>query len=70
MNKILIVDTSATDYWIMSSLLMQAGYDPVSSDSIEAVKVEAAKLPPVAVIVTTMRLPGCKAREFHNCLKI
>ncbi len=36
MNKILIAETSATDYRVMSSLLMRAGYDPVSTESVEA----------------------------------
>lgn len=69
MNKILIAETSATDYRVMSSLLMRAGYDPVSTESIEAGKVEAAKLPPGAVIVTAMRLPDGTAKEFINWLK-
>lgn len=41
MNKILIAETSATDYRVMSGLLMRAGYDPVSTESIESGKVEA-----------------------------
>lgn len=68
MNKILIADASATDYRVMSSLLVRAGYDPVPAESIEAGKVEAAKLPPGAVIVTAMRLPDGTAREFINWL--
>ena len=69
MNKILIVDASASDYRVMSSLLSKAGYDPIGVDSIEAGKVEAAKLPPGAVIVTAMRLSDGTAREFINWLK-
>lgn len=69
MNKILIVDASASDSRVMSSLLTKAGYDPVVVESIEAGKVEAAKLPPGAVIVTAMRLPDGTAREFINWLK-
>ncbi len=56
MNKILIVDASASDGRIMAGLLTRAGYDPVVTDCIEAGKIEAAKLPPGAVIVTAMRL--------------
>ncbi len=41
MNKILIAETSATDYRVMSGLLMRAGYDPVPAESIESGKVEA-----------------------------
>ena len=63
MNKILIVDASGSDVRVMSSLLSKAGYDPLGVDSIEARKVEAAKLPPGAVIVTAMRLPDGTARE-------
>ena len=63
MNRILILDASASDYRTMSGLLMRAGYDPVPADSIEAGKFEAAKLPPGAVIVTAMRLPDGTARE-------
>lgn len=69
MNKILIVDASASDCRVMSSLLSKAGYDPIGIDSIEAGKVEAAKLPPGAVIVTAMRLPDGTAREFIDWLK-
>ena len=69
MNKILIVDASASDGRIMAGLLTRAGYDPVVTDCIEAGKVEAAKLPPGAVIVTAMRLSDGAAKEFINWLK-
>ena len=69
MNKILIVDASAPDGRIMAGLLTRAGYDPVVTDCIEAGKVEAAKLPPGAVIVTSMRLSDGTAKEFINWLK-
>ena len=36
MNKILIVDASASDCRVMSSLLSKAGYDPIGVESIEA----------------------------------
>lgn len=68
MNKILIID-APTDSRVMSSLLMRAGYEPVSAECIEAGKIEAAKLPPGAVIVTAMRLPDGTAKEFINWLK-
>ena len=69
MNKVLIIDASLTDGRIMSGLFTRAGYEPVVAESIEAGKVEAAKLPPGAVIVTAMRLPDGTAREFINWLK-
>lgn len=69
MNRILIVDASVSDSRVMANLLMKAGYDPVVTESIEAGKVEAAKLPPGAVIVMAMRLPDGTAREFINWLK-
>lgn len=69
MNKILIVDASASDGRIMAGLLTRAGYDPVVTDCIEAGKGEAAKLPPGAVIVTAMRLSDGTAKEFINWLK-
>lgn len=69
MNKILIVDASASDGRIMAGLLIRVGYDPVVTDCIEAGKVEAAKLPPGAVIVTAMRLSDGTAKEFINWLK-
>lgn len=69
MNKILIVDASASDGRIMAGLLIRAGYNPVVTDCIEAGKVEAAKLPPGAVIVTAMRLPDATAIEFIDWLK-
>ena len=65
----LIVDASASDYRIMSGLLIRAGYDPVCAESIEAGKQEAAKLTAGAVIVTAMRLPDGTARELINWLK-
>ncbi len=69
MNKVLILDASPSDSRIMFGLLMRAGYDPVEKGSIEAGKVEAAKLPPGAVIVTAMRLPDGTARELIDWLK-
>jgi len=69
MNKVLIADASASDGRIMAGLLTRAGYDPVVTDCIEAGKVEAAKLPPGAVIVTAMRLPDGTARELIDWLK-
>lgn len=69
MNKVLIIDASETDGRIMSGLLTRAGYDPVVVESIKAGEVEAAKLPPGAVIVTAMRLSDGTAREFINWLK-
>lgn len=53
----------------MTGLLARADYDPVVAESVEAGKVEAAKLPPGAVIVTAMRLPDGTARELINWLK-
>lgn len=69
MNKILIVDASTSDGRIMSGLLTRAGYDPIVVEGIEAGKVEAAKLPPGAVIVTALRLNDGTAREFIDWLK-
>lgn len=68
MNKVLILDASSSDGRIMSGLLIRAGYDPVAMEGIEAGKVEAAKLPPGAVIITAMRLPDGTARDFINWL--
>lgn len=53
----------------MSNLLSRAGYAPLGVESIEAGKVEVAKLPPGAVIITAMRLPDGTAKEFINWLK-
>ena len=69
MNKVLIIDASPTDGRIMSGLLTRAGYEPVVEESIKAGKVEAAKLPPGAVIVTAMRLSDGTARDLINWLK-
>lgn len=69
MNKVLIIDASESDGRIMSGLLTRAGYDPVVVESIKAGKVEAAKLPPGAVIVTAMRLSDGTARDLINWLK-
>ena len=51
-------------------LLTRAGYDPVVTESIEAGKIEAAKLPPGAVIVTALRLNDGTAYELINWLKV
>ncbi len=69
MNKVLIIDASESDGRIMSGLLTRAGYDPVVAESIETGKVESAKLPPGAVIVTAMKFRDGTAREFINWLK-
>lgn len=69
MNKILIVDASASDSRVMSSLLSRAGYDPVCAESIEAGKQEAVELPPGSVIVTALRLYDGTARELIDWLK-
>lgn len=69
MNKVLIVDDSSSDSRVMANLLVKAGYDPVVTESIEAGKQAAAKLPPGAVIVTAMRLNDGTAHEFINWLK-
>lgn len=69
MNKILIVDASTSDNRVMVNLLTKAGYDHVVVESIEAGKVEAAELPPGAVIVTAMRLSDGTARELIDWLK-
>ena len=69
MNKILIVDASVSDIRVMSNLLSRAGYAPLGVESIEAGKVEVAKLPPGAVVITAMRLPDGTAKEFINWLK-
>ncbi len=69
MNNVLIIDASASDSRVMHNLLTKAGYDPIGVDGIEAGKVEAAKLPPGAVIVTAMRLSDGTAKEFINWLK-
>lgn len=45
MNKILIVDASATNNRVLSGLLMRNGYDPIVVDSMEDGKEEVAKLP-------------------------
>lgn len=65
----MIIDASISDGRIMSGLLIRAGYDPVLVESIEAGKVETAKLPPGAIIVTAMRLSDGTAREFIDWLK-
>lgn len=70
MNKVLIIDASASYDRLMTGLLARAGYTPIIADCIKAGKIEAAKLPPGAVIVTAMRLPDGNAREFINWLKI
>lgn len=69
MNKVLIIDASETDGRIMSRLLIRAGYDPVKADNIETGRIEAAKLPPGAVIVTALRLSDGTARDLINWLK-
>lgn len=69
MNHVLIIDASESDYKVMAGLLTKFGYNPTKANSIEIGKVEAAKLPPGAVIVTAKRLPDGTARELINWLK-
>lgn len=69
MNKILIVDSSASDCRIISGLLLRAGYDPVCADSIEIGKSKASKLPLGTVIVTAMRLKDATAIELIDWIK-
>lgn len=69
MNKTLIVDALSSDNMVVSNLLSRAGYDPVCTDSIKTGKVEAAKLPPGAVVVTAMNLRDGTARDFIDWLK-
>lgn len=69
MNHVLIIDACESDYKVMSGLLTKFGYNPTKANSIEIGKVEAAKLPPGAVIVTAKRLPDGTARELINWLK-
>lgn len=69
MNHVLIIDACESDYKVMAGLLTKFGYNPIKANSIEIGKVEAAKLPPGAVIVTAKRLPDGTARELINWLK-
>ena len=69
MNKVLIIDATASDDRAMPDLLTKDGYGPACVDSIEAGRQEAAELPPCAVIVAAMRLSDGTAREFINWLK-
>ena len=69
MNKILIVDASESDRRLMSSLLTQAGYEPIAVESMEAAKEEVAKLPPGAVVVTAMKFAHGTAQELVDWQK-
>lgn len=69
MNKILIVDASDSDRRLMSGLLVKAGYEPITVESMEAAKEEVAKLPPGAVIVADYKLPDGSAKELVNWQK-
>lgn len=46
MIKTVILDASASDSRVMSSLLSRAGYDPVIADSMEKAKELITQLPP------------------------
>ncbi len=69
MNKILIVDASASDNRVLSGLLTRKGYDPIVVDSMEAGKEEVAKLPPGAVVIAATKYRGGTARELINWMK-
>lgn len=69
MNRVLIVDASESDRRLMSGLLMQAGYEPIAVDKMEAAKDEVAKLPPGAVVVAAMKFTGGTAQELINWQK-
>ena len=56
MNKILIVEASESDRRLMSGLHTPAGYEPIAVDKMEAAKVEVAKLPPGAVVVSAISI--------------
>lgn len=49
------VDASDSDRRFMTSLLIKAGYQPISVETLEAAKYEVAKLPPDAVIISQAR---------------
>lgn len=68
MNHVLIIDACESDYKVMAGLLTKFGYNPAKANSIEIGKVEAAKLPPGAVIVSAMRLLDGTARELIDWL--
>ena len=69
MHNQLIVDASESDRRLMSGLLMQAGYEPIAVDKMEAAKDEVAKLPPGAVVVAAMKFTGGTAQELINWQK-
>ncbi len=69
MNKVLIVDASESDRWLMSGLLVKHGYEPIAVECMEATKEEVAKLPPGAVVVTAMKFVHGTAQELINWQK-
>ncbi len=69
MEKILIVDASASDNRVLASLLTRKGYDPIVVDGLEAGKAEVVKLPPGAVIIAATRFRGGTARELIDWMK-
>lgn len=69
MNRILIVDTIVSDSRLSSSLLSQAGYEPIVVENMKAAKEEMAKLPPGAVVVTAMKFAHGTAQELVNWQK-
>lgn len=70
MNRILIVDTIVSDSRLSSSLLSQAGYEPIVVENMKAAKEEMAKLPPGAVVVTAMKFAYGTAQELVNWQKL
>lgn len=69
MNKVLIVDASDSDRRLMTGLLVKSGYEPFTVETMEAAKVEVAKLPPGAVIVAGLRFGGGTAEELVKWLR-
>ncbi len=69
MNKVLIVEASDSDCWLMSGLLSRAGYEPIVVEDMEAAKQEVTKMSPGAVIVSAMKFRGGTAKELINWLK-
>lgn len=69
MNKVLIVDASSSESRTMVSLLIKAGYDPVTAEDFDAAKEGVAKLPPGAVVVAAMKFTGGTAQELINWQK-
>lgn len=69
MNRVLIFEDSEIECRLISSLLYKAGFIPIIAQSFENGKEEIIRLPPGAVILTSMKFNGGSSVMLSDWLK-